>query len=88
MNFVKCLRTPFFTEHLWRLLLDDTKLVQKFETFWGAKYASKNYILYHRSCKVDRLNNSRSGAHKRDADVANDREEAKKQKERSCSTGQ
>ena len=70
------------------LIAGDTKLIQKFETFWGAKYDPKNYILYHRSCKLDRVNNSRSVAHKRDADVANEREEAKKQKKRSFSTGQ
>ena len=70
------------------LIADDTQLVQKFETLWGAEYAPKNDILYHRSCKLDRLNNSKSAARKRDADIANDREEAKKQKKRSCSTGQ
>ena len=70
------------------LIADDTLLVQKFETLWGAEYAPKNDILYHRSCKLDRLNNSKSAARKRDADIANDREEAKKKKKRSCSTGQ
>ena len=59
------------------LMADDTQLVQKFETLWGAEYAPKNDILYHRSCKLDRLNNSKSVACKRDADIANDREEAK-----------
>ena len=45
-------------------------------------------ILYHRSCKFHRLNSSKSVARKQDADIANDREEARKQKKRSCSTGQ
>ena len=62
--------------------------LQKFEILWNVEYAPKNDILHHRSCKLDRLNNSKSVAHKRDADIANDREEAKKQKKRSCSTGQ
>ena len=70
------------------LIADDTHLVQKFETLWGAEHAPKNDILYHRSCKLDRLNNSKSAAHKRDADMANDREEANKQKKLSCNTGQ
>ena len=61
---------------------DDTQLVQKFETLWGAEYAPKNDILYHRLCKLDRFNNSNSEVHKRDADLANDREKAKKQKKR------
>ena len=42
------------------LIADDTQLVQKFETLWGAEYAPKNDILYHRSYKLDRLNNSKS----------------------------
>ena len=70
------------------LIADDTQLLQKFETLWGAEYAPKNDILYHRSCKLHRLNNSKSVARKRDADIANYREEGKKQKKRSCSTGQ
>ena len=62
--------------------------VQKFETLRGAEYAPKNDILYHRSCKLDRLNNSKSVAFKKDPDIANDREEVKKQKKQSYSTGQ
>ena len=49
------------------LIADDTQLVQKFETWgWGggADYAPENDILYHRSCKLDRLNNSKSVARK------------------------
>ena len=67
------------------LISDDTQLVQKFET-WVAECAPKNDILYHRSCKLDGLNSSKSVAREGDADIANDREEAKKK--RSCSTGQ
>ena len=37
------------------LTADDTQLVHKFDTLWGADYAPKNDILYHRSCKLDRL---------------------------------
>ena len=70
------------------LIADDAQLVQKFETSWGAEYAPKNDILYQRSCKLDILNKGKSVARKRDADIANDREEAKKQKKRSCSTSQ
>ena len=70
------------------LIADDTQLVQKFETLRGAEYAPKNDILYHRSCKLDRLNNSKSVAFKKDPDIANDREEVKKQKKQSYSTGQ
>ena len=70
------------------LIADDTQLFQKFETLWGGEYAPKNDILYHRSRKLANLNNSKSVARKRDADIANDREQAKKQKKRSCSTGQ
>ena len=70
------------------LIADDTQLVQKFETLWGAEYAPKNDILYHRSCNLDRLNNSKSVARKRDADITNGKEKAKKHKKRSCSTGQ
>ena len=70
------------------LLAHDNQLVQKFETLWGADYAPKYDILYHRLCKLDRLNNSKSVARKRDADISNGREEAKKQKKQSCSTGQ
>ena len=70
------------------LIADDTQLVQKFETLRDAEYAPKNDILYHRSCKLDILSNCKAVARKRDADIANDREEAKKQKKRSCSAGQ
>ena len=70
------------------LIADDTQLVQNFETLWVAEYPPKNDLLYHRSCKLDRLNNSKSVARKRDADIANDREEAKKQRKQSCSTGE
>ena len=67
------------------LIGDDTQLVQKFETLWGPESVSKNDIIYHRSCKLDRLNNIESVACKQDADIA---KKAKKQKERSCSSGQ
>ena len=70
------------------LIADDTQLLQKLETIWCIEYAPKNDILYQRSCKLDRLNNSKSVARKQDGDIANDREDAKKQKKRSCSTGQ
>ena len=70
------------------LIADGIQLVQKFEKLWDAKYALKNDILDHRSCKLDKSNNSKSVARKRDADIANNREEVKKQKKWSCSTGQ
>ena len=69
------------------LIANDTQLVQKFET-WGAEYAPKNDILYHRSCKLDKLNNSKLVARKQYADIDRGREEAKKQKKPSCSSGQ
>ena len=63
------------------LIADDTQLVQKFETLWGAEYAPNNDILYNSYLyKLDRLNNSKLVARKRDAYIANDREETKKQK--------
>ena len=68
------------------LKADDTQLVQKFETLWGAEYAPNNDILYQRSNKLDRLNNSKSVAGKRDAGITN--KQKKKQKKRLCSTGQ
>ena len=40
----------------------DTQLVHKFKTLSGAEYAPKNDILYHKSLKLDRLNNSKSVA--------------------------
>ena len=70
------------------MIADNTQLVQKFETLRGAEYDPKNDIPYHRSCKLDKLNNTKAVACKQDADIANNREEAKKQKKRSCSTGQ
>ena len=71
------------------LIADDMfQSVQKFDTLWGAEYGPKSDILYYRLSKLNRLYNSKSVARKRDADIANDREEAKKQKRRSCSTGQ
>ena len=70
------------------LTADDYQLVQKYETLWRAEYAPKNDILYHRSCKLDRLKSSKSVARKRDPDIVNDREEAKNQKKRSCCTCQ
>ena len=57
-------------------IADDTQLVQKFDKFigggggGGAEYAPKNDIFYHRSCKLDRLNNSYSVVCKRDADIS------------------
>ena len=69
------------------LIANDTQLVQKFEP-WGAEYAPKNDILYHRSCKLDKSNNSKLVAGKQYADIDHGREEAKKQKKPSCSTGQ
>ena len=69
------------------MIVGDTQLVQKFET-WGAECVPKNDILYHRLWKLERLNSSKSVARKRDANIANDTEKAKKQiKKRSCSTG-
>ena len=69
-------------------IADDTQLVQKFETLWGAEYAPKDDILNQRSFNLDKLNSSKSAARNRDANIANDREEAKKQKKRPCSTGE
>ena len=68
------------------MIADDTQIVQRFETLWGAEYAKKDDILW--SCNLDRLNNSKSVAHKQDADIANDSEEAKNQKKQSYSSGQ
>ena len=68
------------------MIAEDTQIVQRFETLWGAEYAPKDDILW--SCKLDRLNNSKSVAHKQDADIANDSKEAKNQKKQSCSSGQ
>ena len=62
------------------MIADGIQLVQKFEKLWDAEYALKNDILDHRSCKLDKSNNSKSVARKRDADIANNREEVKKQK--------
>ena len=61
------------------MIVDDTQLVQKFET-WGAECVPKNDILYHRLWKLEKLNSSKSVARKRDANIANDTEKAKKQK--------
>ena len=68
------------------MIADDTQIVQRFETLWGAEYPKKDDILW--SCNLDRLNNSKSVAHKQDADIANDSEEAKNQKKQSYSSGQ
>ena len=49
------------------LIADDTQL--------AAEYGPKDDILYQRSCKLDKLNNSKLVARKRDADIANERKQ-------------